>query len=221
MIFMWNCTRCVKIFYIFVFENTHLGIRIDAKTVFVFLFFLGIPLKNQRSMMKKTVKFRFFMFFINFPSLEKCFLNMSSHELNRDFQHHSTGLEIWKNRKSRKNCFSNFRRTAVAKTMFFQVFFMFFFHFPTLSSLELLGPRMVTPAHYFPSKETLVFSKETLVKHHNRGSLLGNHTEILQIYKMFIYHFLTLARSTRTPIFRSNGALYRCTCLCKKSRENT
>ena len=94
-----------------------------------FLFFLWMPLKNQRSMMKKTVKDRFFTFFINFPSLDKCFLNISSHELNRDFQHHSTGLEIWKNRKSRKNCFSNFRRTAVAKTMFFKFFSCFFFTF--------------------------------------------------------------------------------------------
>ena len=56
MIFMWNCTRCFKIFYICVFEKTHLGIRIDANTVFTFLFFLGIPLKTQRSMMKKTGK---------------------------------------------------------------------------------------------------------------------------------------------------------------------
>ena len=39
LIFVMNCTRWFKIFCIFVFENTHLGIRIDAKTVFIFCFF--------------------------------------------------------------------------------------------------------------------------------------------------------------------------------------
>ena len=62
MIFVMNCTRWFKIFCIFVFEKTHLGIRIDAKTVFTFLFFLWMPLKNQRSMMEKTVKIGFSRF---------------------------------------------------------------------------------------------------------------------------------------------------------------
>ena len=53
VIFMMNCTRWFRIFCIFVFENTHLGIRIDAKTVFTFFVFLWMPLKNQRLMMKK------------------------------------------------------------------------------------------------------------------------------------------------------------------------
>ena len=78
---------------------------------------------------EKTVKIWVFTFLINFPSLEKCFLDISSHELNRDFQHHSADLEIWKNQKSRKICFSNLRRTAVAKTMFFKCFSCFFFTF--------------------------------------------------------------------------------------------
>ena len=70
VIFMMNCIRWFNIFCIFVFENTHLGIRIDAKTVFTVLFFLWMPLRNQRSMMKKTVKIGFFMFFIIFVSLK-------------------------------------------------------------------------------------------------------------------------------------------------------
>ena len=77
VIFMMNCTRWFKIFCIFVFEKTHLGIRIDAKTVFTFLFFLWMPLKNQRSMMKKTVKIRVFTFLINFPSLKNRFPEIS------------------------------------------------------------------------------------------------------------------------------------------------
>ena len=77
VIFVMDCIRWFKLFCIFVFEKTHSGVRIDAKIVFTFLFFLWMPLKNQRSMMKKTEKIGVFTFFIIFSSLGNCFRDIS------------------------------------------------------------------------------------------------------------------------------------------------
>ena len=85
----------------------------------------------------KTVKIWVFMFFINFPSLKNRLLEISSHELTRDFQNHSEDLEIWKKKsKIEKKCFSNLGRTSVAKTMLFQVVFTFFFALQVLRVLN-------------------------------------------------------------------------------------
>ena len=128
VIFMMNCTRWFKIFVIFLFEKSHLGIRIDAKTVFTFLFFLWMPLKNQRSMMEKTVKIGFFTFFINFPSLKNHFPKISSWELKQTFEHTSVGFKNQKIMKFSQNCFFNLGWWGDTKIVFFMFFQAFFKH---------------------------------------------------------------------------------------------
>ena len=68
-IFMMNCTRWFKIFCIFIFENTHLGIRIDAKSVFFFFFFFCECLWKTHVRWWKNYKNQrfhdFYQFFVN------------------------------------------------------------------------------------------------------------------------------------------------------------
>ena len=63
VIFMMTCTRWFKIFCIFVFGNRHLGIRIDAKTVFTFCFFCECLWKTNARWWKKLKKSRFSRFY--------------------------------------------------------------------------------------------------------------------------------------------------------------
>ena len=124
-----NCTRWFKIFYIFVFENTHLGIRIDAKTVFTFLFFLWMPLKNQRSMMKKTVKISFFTFFVPFRYLKNASWTSRPGSKNRLL---SVTLRTWKIQNTTNNTktiFSTYTGERSQKHVFFKFFPSFFFTF--------------------------------------------------------------------------------------------
>ena len=130
LIFVMNCTRWFRIFYRFVFENTHLGIRIDAKIVFTFLFFLWMPLKNQRSMMKKTTKIRFFTFFVVFRDLKNASWTSRPGSKNRLL---SVTLRTWKIQKrqnTKKIHFSIYTGERSQKHVF-SSYFQVIFHFPS------------------------------------------------------------------------------------------
>ena len=59
---MMSCIRKIQHFDILSYKNTQIGIRIDAKSIFTFVFFLSMPLKNVGSVMKKTEKSGFSCF---------------------------------------------------------------------------------------------------------------------------------------------------------------
>ena len=121
-----NCIRWFIIFCIFVFEKTHLGIRIDANTVFTFLFFLWMPLKNNVRWWKNSKNLGFHVFY-QFSVTKNRLLEISSTELNHDLQHHSVHIKNTKNQKYTKNNFFNLRRTSVSKTFFLKFFFFHVF----------------------------------------------------------------------------------------------
>ena len=128
MIFMFNCIRCFRTFAFLFLKNIQSGIRIDANSVFMFLIFLWMPLKNTGPMMKKTWKSGFSRFLVVFHHLKNASWTSRPGSRNRFL---SVTLRTWKIKKTpndEKRVFSICTWERSQKHDFFKFFPSFFQH---------------------------------------------------------------------------------------------